>query len=429
MDAYLGYKPTFKKTVLSNGVRVLTESHPFSRSVCAGIFVNSGTRDEPEGMMGAAHLIEHLVFKGTKSRSAYDIAKSLEEVGGDLNAYTSREYTCFHAVSLREHLNLSLDVLVDLVTEAEFSATDYEKERQVIIQEIDMSADQLEDYVFDLFFEGAFKNHPLGNPILGTAKSLKGISRGKIIKYYRERYRGKALVVSVAGPVEHQEVVDQVAKKLESGGAAGFRHHRRTPKLNVFKKMIKRPAEQAHVLIGFPSSTFCEELRFDAFVLNGILGGGTTSQLYQIIREKKGLAYSVYSSNHAFVDAGYLLIYAGTSRESVSQTLDIVRREVDKLRKKGVPADVLEIFKTQFKGQILLGADDMENRMNSLGVNEMVFGRYRSVESVIADVDRVSEESIGLYINSYLDPKKASVLVLGDVMTKRIEKSVAAFTD
>jgi predicted Zn-dependent peptidase len=336
------YEPIYKKTTLDNGVRVLTEHHMSSRSVCAGIFVDLGTRDEPEDMVGAAHYVEHMVFKGTETRDAYEIAKSLEAVGGDLNAYTTREQTCFHATSLKEHLPLSLDVLSDLMVNAQFDVNDFRKEREVIIQEINMSADQHDDYVFDLAFELSFKGHELGRSILGTQKTLGSMTRKKLFDFYNRRYQGANMIVCVAGHVEHDEVVDIMKRTLSFKKRNYQAPARKKPTFKSFNKVISKNAEQEHVLMAFSSVGMKDKTRFESYIANAALGGSMTSRLYQVIREKKGLAYSVYSYLQPFADTGLQMIYAGTSSKHLKDVISTMAREVEKLRKRGLTKSELD---------------------------------------------------------------------------------------
>lgn len=414
MKAY-SYKPIFQKTDLDNGVRVVTESHPFVRASCVGIFVEIGTRDEPEKKAGLTHFLEHLVFKGTRKRSSLDIAKALDAVGGDLNAYTTREYTCFHATSLKEHMSLGLDVVADLVTAASLAREDFVKEREVIIEEIKMSKDTLEEYILDFYLEKVYSGHQLGLPILGTEETLAAMKRSDLVDHYRESFRGPRIIVSAAGPVEHDHVVAMVQKKL---GKLSRRTHalkRKAPRLKRVEEFVHRPSEQAHMLVGFPSCSYKSSARFDAMVVNEILGGGVTSRLYQKIREDKGLVYSTYSFLQSFIDTGLFFLYAGSGPENTLPVMKAFKSELTKFLDGGVKDSELQMFKTQLKGQILLGAEDMENRMNSLGINEMVFGEYRPVDEVIHDIDRVNRKSIRDYVEKYFDLKQASLMVMGDL--------------
>lgn len=414
MKAY-SYKPIYQKTVLKNGVRVVTESHPFTRAVSAGIFVNAGSRDEPPHKAGLTHFLEHLVFKGTKKRSGLELAKVLDAVGGDLNAYTTREYTCFHATSLKEHLSLGLDVLTDLATNATLAKEDFLKEREVILQEIQMSKDNLEEYILDVFLEKAYEGQTLGTPILGTEETLADLSASDLRRHYESIFRGPNLVISVAGPVEHEAVVEMVEKGLSRLAQRETKRDKRRARIRRVQEFVPRPSEQVHLLIGLPSCSYRSQTRFESFVVNELLGGGVTSRFYQRVREQNGLVYSVSSFLQSFVDSGMFLTYAGTSLKNASRVLKAVRSELIKFQNRGLRAKELEMFKTQVKGQILLGAEDMENRMTSLGVNEMVFGEYRPVDQVIEEIERVSLRSISDYVRKYFDLADLSLMVMGDL--------------
>jgi predicted Zn-dependent peptidase len=418
MQVY-NYTPVFKKTELENGVRVVTENHPLTRSAAVGVFATVGTRDEEQNIAGATHFLEHLVFKGTKKRSAYEISKELEAVGGDLNAYTTREYTCFHATSLREHLPIGLDVCTDLVTSARLGVSDFEKEREVILQEIEMTKDDFEEYISDLYQEHVYKGHSLGTPILGTPQSLNAMTRADINRYYKRHYRGSQIIVSVAGNVQHEEVVGWVEKSMLKMKAKRSSKSRSAPRFRKFQEFIHRPSEQTHILLGWPSCSFKSEHRFESYIVNAMLGGGMTSRLYQRVRERRGLVYSIYSFLQSFVDSGLFQVYAGASNKNALIVMELVREEMQKFLSKPIRVNELEFYKTQVKGQILLGAEDMENRMNSLAVNEMVFEEYRPVESVIAEIDKVTVKSLRDYVKRYFDLDKTSVMVMGDLTAKQ----------
>lgn len=409
------YKPIFQRTELPNGVRVVTESHPFTRAVSVGIFLETGTRHEPSQKAGLTHFLEHLVFKGTRKRSSFEIAKSLDAVGGDLNAYTTREYTCFHATSLKEHLDLSLDVVTDLVAGATLTREDFEKEREVIIQEIQMSKDNLEEYILDFYLEKTFKGQDLATPILGTEETLKGLKRKDILDWYKANLRGPRLIVSVSGPVEHDQVIEMVAKTLGKLPKRVLKQKTSRPRVKQVQEFVHRPSEQVHLLVGLPSCPFRSKHRFESFVVNDAMGGGVTSRLYQRIREDKGLVYSVYSFLQSFVDTGLFLSYAGTSPDNALKVLKIMQTEFDRFFDRGLTEKELQMFKTQVKGQILLGAEDMENRMNSLGINEMVFGEYRPVDEVIEEIEQVTRRSVRDYMQKYFDKAPVSLMVMGDL--------------
>jgi len=396
-----------------------------SRAVSCGIWINKGTRDElSHSEAGVAHFIEHMVFKRTKKRSAFEIARVLEAVGGDLNAFTSRESTCYLTHSLHEHVGLSLDVLSDLVCRPRFNPHDIKKEKHVVLQEIHMAEDQLEDNIFDRYFDLIYPGESIGKPILGTEESISKMKRETIIDFHHRHYRAPNLVVSVTGKVKHEKVVELVQKHLKLPPAPKLRSEAakvepsvlaKLPTIKAFRKAIPRPSEQAHILIGLPASEFRSILRFESYIVNTLLGGGMTSRLYQSVREDRGLVYSIYSQLVTFVDAGQMLIYAGCEPKEAPVVVELILKEIKKLRRSGISKKDLEFFKTQVKGQILLGADDIDNRMNSLAANEMVFGKYRSVDDVIADIERVSPETVEAYIEMYIDPERMGMLLMGAV--------------
>lgn len=411
---------SFRKSFLPGGVRVLTESHPVSRAVSCGIWVNRGTRHEADHEAGLAHFIEHMVFKRTKKRSAFEISRDMEAVGGELNAFTSREYTCYVTHSLKEHVGLSLDVLSDLVSGPTFDKADIRKEKKVVIQEIHMAEEQLEDNIFDRYFANAYGGQKLAKPILGSLESINGMKRETLVDFHSRLYTDANIIVSVAGHVDHDEVVKLVKKHLKLTGGRVRKNSPRdqsepTPELHAFRDAVKKPAEQAHLLVGIPASSFRDKLRFEAYIVNSILGGGMTSRLYQSVREDRGLAYAIYSQLVTFVDSGMLLVYAGTEPKAAPEVIELMVKEIRRLKRDGMKRSDLEFFKTQVKGQILLGADDIENRMNSLAVNEMVFGRYRSVDDVMRDVEGVTLDSVHEYIELFFDLDRLGIMVLGNV--------------
>lgn len=445
--------PKFERTVLDNGLTVVTEAHPMNRAVSCGLWVERGTRHEQPNEAGLAHFVEHLVFKRTKKRSAYKISRDMEAVGGDLNAYTSRENTAFVTHSLCEHVGLSLDILGDLVCQPLFNESDVEKEKQVVLQEIRMAEDQLEDSIFDKYFELFYPTSALGKPILGSVASIEEMSRRTVVDFHRRQYTAENMIVSVAGNVRHDEVVDLVhkfvkpprvrhqgagarpataAKARSSAAAARAPKPKPKPGPNSpevlsdsillsppeparFRDVIRRSSEQVHILIGYPSINFRDPHRFEAMVANTLLGGGMTSRLYQQVREERGLVYSIFSQLTTFADVGMELIYAGTEPKNAPEVIEIVLKELRRLKKNGIRKADLDLFKTQVKGSILLGADDIENRMNSLAVNEMMFGRYRSVDEVVRDVEKVTLDSVHHYIESKFIPEDPSMLLMGSL--------------
>lgn len=408
----------YKKDRLKNGIRVVSESHPRSKAVSIGIWVLTGTRDEREELGGISHFLEHLVFKGTKTRTAYDIAKSLEALGGDLNAYTTREYTCYHALVLKDHWKQALAVLADLVSHMQVSAKDFKTEKSVILQEIAMTDENLEEIIYDEFFSMVYKGNPLANPILGSISSIVKMDQKSVNQYYKNTYSGSNLIVAAAGAIKHDDFIQEVRKKLNAKPEGVRASRRQSPGWVPGRQVIEKTSEQVHVLFGWPAATYSSKDRFEAFIANSILGGGMTSWLYQSVREKAGLVYSIHSSLNTYVDAGSILVYAACELGKVKELAEIVSKDLRKLRSKGVSKKDVQMFKTQICGSILLGSDDVDNRMTSLGVNEMVFGQYRSIDEVIQEIEAVTADSVNEYIQQRLRPEETAGVLMGSGVSK-----------
>ncbi|RYZ85027.1 MAG: insulinase family protein, partial [Proteobacteria bacterium] len=383
-----------------------------------GFWVLTGTRDESENEAGISHLLEHMVFKGTKTRTAYQIAKSLEALGGDLNAYTTREYTCYHALVLKDHWTKALDVLCDLVTNMQMSAHDFKLEKGVILQEIAMTDDNPEELIYDVLFEKAYAGNPLAKPILGTIKSVAGMSQKKVTDYYKSRYTGRNIIVSVAGDLQHEVFLDAVNARLARKKKTQFTPKRERPRWKAARTVAEKTSEQVHMLMALPTASFQDTNRFEAYIVNTLLGGGMTSKLYQSVREKRGLVYTIHSMLNTYVDSGSLMIYAGTDFKNVQKVADIIANELKKLKLRGVSKSDVELFKTQVTGSILLGSDDIENRMTSIAVNEMVFGDYRSVDSVIQQIEKVTRDSVNDFVENEFNTGKIAGVLMGAEVNK-----------
>lgn len=408
----------FKKSVLPNGVRVVTENMTHSKSVSIGIWVLIGTRDEDEHDVGLSHFVEHLVFKGTKTRNAYQIANSLESLGGDLNAYTTREYTCYHCLVLHEDWRTGLAVLSDLVSNMKISNKDFELEKKVILQEIAMSDDTPEEIIYDYLFESVYARHPLSRQILGKSETIQDMTQKKIFDFYKKHYQGSNLIISASGPVNHDALVIECQKILKNKKPYTVESSRRAPIWKVARKIYEKDMEQAHILLALPAASFKDKYRFEAFIINSLLGGGMTSRLYQAVREKQGLAYSVFSTLNTQTDSGNISIYAGTDVKNVKKVINIIADELLKLKKNGIKQSDLDIFKTQVRGQLLMGSDDVENRMTSLGVNEMIFNGYRSVDQVISEINKITLKSANHYVKNFFDLEKIAVILMGPEMNQ-----------
>lgn len=415
-------QPIFKKTILKNGIRVLTESHSSTRCVEVGFWLDRGTRDEPKNLMGVSHLIEHLVFKGTQKLSSLEIAKKIEAVGGEINAFTSKEHTCFHTTTLKEDLELSIDILSQLFCEAQFSEDDFEKEKNVVMQELLMSKDDIEDSIFEAYFSQAYSGNSLGWPILGVEKSLAKMSRKDVLSWYSKAYLPGNLIVSVTGATDHKTVVELVEKYLSKLKKSDRPSERKKPKWTSWTEFSTRESEQTHIVMGLPTMSYADPRRFDAFVVNACLGGGMTSRLYQKIREEKGWAYSVFSMLNTFTDNGALLIYAATDNKLCQSVVETIVSEIQNLKKNKIKSQEIEFYKKQVRGQLLMASEDIENRMHSLAINEMVYGEYRSVDSVISELEKVTEKTVNHHIQEWFDPQNANVFLMGDLPKSKTKK-------
>jgi predicted Zn-dependent peptidase len=389
-----------RPTVLPGGLRIVTESVPTVRSVTVGVWVGVGSRDEAPSLAGASHYLEHLLFKGTRRRDALDISAAIDAVGGEMNAFTSKEYTCFYARVLDTDLPLAVDVVGDLVTSSVIRAADVDAERGVILEEIAMHEDDPTDLVHDQFAQVLFDGGSLARPVLGTVESIETIGRSAINGYYRRRYRPQDMVVAVAGNVDHNNVVRLVKKAFGAAGmldgvsepTAARRGRLMSTASGV--RVVRRTTEQANVVLGGPGVARTDERRFALGVLNAALGGGMSSRLFQEVREKRGLAYSVYSYHAQYADTGLFGVYAGCVPRKVDDVLAICREELDKVAASGITFEELERGKGQLRGSMVLGLEDTGSRMSRIGKAELVYGEQLSVDDVLARIDSVTLDEV-----------------------------------
>jgi len=389
-------------TVLPGGLRVVTEAVPTLRSVTVGIWVGAGSRDETPAQAGASHYLEHLLFKGTRRRDALAISSAIDAVGGEMNAFTTKEYTCYYARVLDADLPLAVDMVSDLVTSSLIRPADVESERGVILEEIAMHEDDPTDLVHDEFAAALFGDAPLGRPVLGTVESIASLSRSALGGYYRRRYRPQDMVVAVAGNVHHGEVVRLVRRAFDQAGVLGGeavptprRAPARAPRTHAGVRVVPRATEQANVVLGGVGVPRDDERRFALGVLNAALGGGMSSRLFQEVREKRGLAYSVYSFHTQYADAGMFGVYAGCAPAKVDDVLALCRDQLDKVAATGITLEELERGKGQLRGSLVLGLEDTGARMSRIGKAVLVHGEYLSVDEVLARVDAVTLDDVG----------------------------------
>ncbi len=397
-----------RRTVLPGGVRVLSEAMPGLRSATIGFWVGVGSRDETTGHHGSTHFLEHLLFKGTARRSAMDIATSFDEVGGESNAVTGKEHTCYYARVLDDDLPMAVDVLCDMVTSARLEVADVESERGVILEELAMNDDDPGDVVHERFAEAVLGLHPLGRPIGGTADSIRAVGRDDIVEHYAEHYQAPGLVVTVAGGIDHDHVCDLVAASLARSGWAlpdGVQPSLRRSTVDAGGYLpasaefgptvvVNRPTEQANVVVGTTSLVATDPRRYSMSVLNAVLGGGMSSRLFQEIREKRGLAYSVYSFASGYSDSGYFGLYAGCTPAKVDEVISLLVSELHRLAEGGVPEEELLRAHGQLRGGLVLGLEDTGSRMSRLGKAELVHGEYTDLDESLERIKVVTAADV-----------------------------------
>jgi len=390
-----------RRTVLPGGLRVITEQMAGVRSASIGVWVGVGSRDESPALHGCSHFLEHLLFKGTEERSALDISIALDAVGGEFNAFTAKEYTCFHARVLDEDLPLAVDVLGDMITGSRLAGEDVEAERDVILDEIAMHDDDPDDVVHNLFATQAWGDSPLGRPIAGTVESITALTRERILRFYRRHYRPATMVVAAAGNVDHAALVRQVRRSFGRHGwldreetPVPPRHATRPRRVTPGTIEATRPFEQVNVVLGMEGLTRQDERRFALGVLNTALGGGTSSRLFQEVREHRGLAYSVFSFASHHADSGLVGVSVGCLPSKLDDVLAVVRAELAKVADDGITAEELARGKGMLRGGLVLGLEDSGSRMSRIGKAELVYDELLSIDEVIARIDGVTLEDV-----------------------------------
>lgn len=404
---------TVQKSVLDNGIRVVTEAIPSAHSVTLGFWVENGSRHEREPLNGVSHFIEHMLFKGTERRNALAIAKEIDSVGGVLNGFTSREYSCYYAKVLARKLPMAIDLLSDIVLNSIFEPEEIEKERRVILQEIHMLEDTPDDYIHDLFSQVFWQNHPLGYPVLGTRTTVGELNRETMIRFMGERYCGSKILICAAGDLDHQEIVDRI-----SAAFSGVKRGNLLPSFaeTEYRRGIsydEKDLEQVHLCLGTRALPQDHPNRFESYLLNSILGGSMSSRLFQKIREEKGLAYSIYSYLNCHSDSGALVIYSGTSPTDASQVVSIMLGELKRLKHEVVSEDELYAAKEQLKGNLLMSMESSDNRMTRIAKNEIYLGRHLSLKEVMTGINQVTQEEIRRLAGFILRDEYLNLQVVG----------------
>lgn len=421
---------TMRKTVHPSGLRIVTEEIPNVRSAAFGIWVNVGSRDETPKVAGASHFLEHLLFKGTKTRTALDISSSIEAVGGEMNAFTSKEYTCFYARVIDTDLPLAIDVISDLITSSIARPEDVEAERKVVLEEISMRDDDPSDLVHDLFSETFYGDIPVGRPILGTVNSINELSRTSIFNYYKKRYLPKDLVVAVAGNIKHQKVIDQVIQALSRDGflagenaQASIRTSSPVKRNGTPVGLIYRKTEQAHLFLGVDGVARNDERRFAMSVLSAALGGGMSSRLFQEIREKRGLAYSVYTYSQQFAGTGMLGCYAGCSPQKATEVVSIIREIFHDVAVNGLTHEELIRAQGAVRGTLVLSQEDTGSRMSRIGKSELVHGEVLGFDEILSAISAVTSSQIRELAGEFLT-KSPTLAVVGPFKKESVFEEV-----
>ncbi len=417
-----------RQTTLPNGLLVLTEAMPHMRSVAMGAWIASGSRDEPPAENGLSHFVEHMVFKGTTSRSAQDIAREVDAIGGNLDAFTGKESVCFNIKSLDEHAPEALDVLSDLVLHPQFSAADLEREQGVILEEIKMDEDNPDYLIHETFSSKFWPNHALGRSILGTAETVSSFNRDAVLSHHARRFTPQGMVFSAAGNLQHDDFLAQVEAKFGTMHTSAPKEADQAPP--VTKPHItlrkKKSLEQVQFCLGVPAPKVTDPDRFGLYCMNSILGGGMSSRLFESIRENHGLAYSIYSELNPFRDAGSLMIYAGLSLEKTPKALELTLAELRRLKEETVSDAELKRAKDQMKSNIVLGLESSGSRMSNLARQHMYFGRLFPIEEVTAEIDKVSTQQIRELANQLFRPELMALTLLGNLGSMKVDRSQLA---
>lgn len=403
-----------RTTVLPNGLRVVSEEMPHVRSVSAGIWIDSGSRHEVGAESGVSHFIEHMVFKGSRNRSAEEIASAMDGLGGSLDAFTGKELVSFNCKVLDEHLPLAFDVLSDMLINPAFREEDIEREKGVILEELKMEVDNPEYLVHETFSANFWKGHPLGRPILGTKETIKGFQREMVTKYYASVYTPANIVITAAGHVDHDRLVDLIAHCFGSV-PAGEVISNHTPPRPTAKLVIKerKSLEQVHLLVGVPAIPIADDRRFAAYLMNTLLGGSMSSRLFQNIREQRGLVYSVFSEINSYRDAGCLTVYAGTSHESFREVIALIVEEFRRFKEEPVNAEELTRARNHLRGSLLLSLESTSSRMANLARQHLYFDRYWSPEELVQAIDRVTPDDILDISRQFFQPDNMALTAIG----------------
>ncbi|PWB80097.1 MAG: peptidase M16 [Candidatus Methylomirabilota bacterium] len=405
----------YNRQVLPNGMVVLTERMPAVKSAAIGVWVRVGSRDEAAEVAGISHFIEHMLFKGTRRRSAQDIAMAIDAVGGTLDAFTSRETTCFYGKVLGEHLPLAIDILADTFLHSNLQSNDIERERDVVLQEIKMVEDTPDDLIHDLFAEAIWSDHPVARPILGRKETVRAFTQDDVRGHMDRFYRPDRTVVAAAGDLDHERLVDLVAQAFNGYEGRSVSTDLPPPNCTATVRVEERDTAQLHLCLGMDGLPHGHRDRYALYLLNAMLGGSMSSRLFQEVREKRGLVYSIYSYQASYRDCGLLVVYAGTNPDSSGQVIDLIRAECARLRNQPIDPGDLQRAKDQLKGSLLLGLEGTSSRMTRLAKTEIYFEGAYSLDDIIAGIDSVSIEQFESLARRTLRDEAFAITTIGPV--------------
>ncbi len=414
----------YRKTTLDNGLRVISERLPAVRSVSLGVWIDTGSRHEDSAEHGVSHLIEHMVFKGTRNRNARQIASSLESLGGSLNAFTAREQTCYTARIMDEHLPEAVDVLADIVCRASFTPTNLKREKLVICEEIKESLENPSDRIHDLFAETFWSGQPLGRPILGTAESVLGMKRGRVLSYLKRQYRAGSVVIAASGAIDHDELVALAGERFDFVRGRGVIGNHAEPPSRLTLNVVPNETEQIHASLGYPGLSYKEEDRIPMLALTTYLGAGMSSVLFQKVREKRGLAYTVFSYHDSYRDGGMFGTYFATDKRCLGMALKITLDEIRRLTKRRLSIERLDQVKQQLKGQLMIGMESTAARMNRLARLELMLERYIPLTRTLDQIDAVDRDRLIELARRVFDDHKLVIAALGPADEKVIAAAV-----
>jgi predicted Zn-dependent peptidase len=396
--------------ICKNGVRIVLENIPHVRSVAIGVWIGTGSRNEDPQTNGISHFLEHMFFKGTKTRTAKEIAESFDSIGGQVNAFTSKEYTCYYAKVLDTHSQFALDVLADMFFNSSFDEVELQKERNVVLEEIKMYEDTPDDIVHDLLSRAIYENHPLGYPILGTEETLNTFSGETLRNYINERYTPENVVISIAGNIT-ENFIQEVEKYFGSYMGGNNVAAENLPIFHSNRLSRKKDTEQAHLCIGFEGLKVGHDDMYSLIVLNNVLGGSMSSRLFQEVREQRGLAYSVFSYHSAYQDNGVVTVYGGTGAKQLDVLFDTIQETLAKLKQDGITDKELTNSKEQLKGSLMLSLESTNSRMSRNGKNELLLKRHRSLDEIIEQIDLINKQSVNDMANAVFTDKYSVSLI------------------